>query len=242
LLVGNGGVVWAEQRVVSSVAALLIASTPLWMAMLDALRPGGQKPSLQTVLGIITGFCGMALLINPMQAVGGKAGVDLLGAAVLLGAALSWSAGSLYSRKATLPASPLLGTSIEMLIGGAALLLLSLLTGELCRLEWAAISRNSLLGLGYLIVIGSWIGFSAYTWLLRVAPTPLVSTYAYVNPVVAVVLGYFIADEPLTARSLLATAIIVSAVILTTRRPASKPQPVIAPVAAPQFADVSVEE
>jgi drug/metabolite transporter (DMT)-like permease len=242
LLVGNGGVVWAEQRVVSSVAALLIASTPLWMALLDALRPGGQKPSLQTVLGIIIGFCGMALLIDPTHAAGGKGGVDLLGAVVLLGAALSWSAGSLYSRKATLPVSPLLGTSMEMLIGGIALLLLSFLTGELSRAEWAAISRTSLFGLGYLIVIGSWIGFSAYTWLLRVAPTPLVSTYAYVNPVVAVVLGYFIAAEPLTARSLLATAIIVGAVILTIRRSASKPQPVIAPVAAPQFADVGIVE
>ncbi|MBN2394336.1 MAG: EamA family transporter [Anaerolineae bacterium] len=242
LLVGNGGVVWAEQRVVSSVAALLIASTPLWMALLDALRPGGQKPSPQTVLGIVIGFCGIVLLINPAQVAGDKNGVDLLGAVVLLGAALSWSAGSLYSRKATLPASPLLGTSMEMLVGGTALLLLSFFTGELGRLEVASISHASLLGLGYLIVIGSWIGFSAYTWLLRVAPTPVVSTYAYVNPMVAVVLGYFIADEPLTARSILATTIIVSAVILTTRRPASKPQPVIAPVATPQFADVSTEE
>ncbi|MEJ5311909.1 MAG: EamA family transporter [Anaerolineae bacterium] len=240
LLVGNGGLVWAEQRIASSIAALLIASTPLWMALIDALRPGGQKPGLQTILGIVVGFCGIVLLINPLQASGH--GVDLLGAVVSLGAAFSWSAGSLYSRKARLPSSPLLGTSMEMLIGGAALLLLSLLTGEPARVQWASISTASWLGLGYLIVFGSWIGFTAYTWLLRVAPTPLVSTYAYVNPVVAVVLGFLLAGEPLTARSLLATAIIVGAVILTTRRSPAKPQPVIPTVAAPQFADVCIEE
>ena len=231
---------WAEQHVASSIAALLIGATPLWMALIDALRPGGQKPGVQTIFGIIIGFCGMALLINPAQATGGKGGVDLLGAVVLLGAALSWSAGSLYSRKATLPASPLLGTSMEMLVGGAALLLLSILTGELGRLKIAAISSASLLGLGYLIVFGSWMGFAAYTWLLRVAPTPLVATYAYVNPVVAVVLGFLLADEPLTARSILATVIIVGAVVLTTRRSPAKPQPVIPAVASPQFADVSI--
>jgi len=242
LLAGNGGVVWAEQKVASSIAALLIGATPLWMALIDALRPGGQKPSVQTVLGIIIGFCGIVLLINPTQAAGSVGSVDLVGAIVLLAAAFSWSAGSLYSRKAALPASPLLGTAMEMLVGGVALLLFGLLVGDAGRLDMRAIASASWLGLGYLIIFGSLIGFSAYTWLLRVAPTPLVSTYAYVNPVVAVVLGYFIANEPLTVRSILATAIIVGAVILTTRRSAPKSQPVIASVTTPQLADVSIEE
>jgi drug/metabolite transporter (DMT)-like permease len=242
LLGGNGGLVWAEQRVASSIAALLIGATPLWMALIDALRPGGQKPSMQTVLGIVIGFCGIALLINPTQAAGSMGSVDLVGAVILLGAAFSWSAGSLYSRKATLPASPLLGTAMEMLVGGAALLLFGVLVGDVGRLHLRAIAPASWLGLGYLIVFGSWIGFSAYTWLLRVAPTPLVSTYAYVNPVVAVALGFLIADEPLTVRSLLATAIIVGAVILTTRRSSPNPQPVIVATASPQFVDVGRTE
>ncbi len=242
LLVGNGGVVWAGRRVDSGVSALLVGSTPLWMALIDALRPRGQKPSLQTVLGIVIGFCGIALLISPAQLAGGAGHVDLLGALVVLGAAFAWSAGSLYSRKAQLPSSPLLGTSMEMLIGGAALLVFGVLVGDLGELNLRAIAPASWLGLGYLIVFGSWVGFSAYTWLLRAAPTPLVSTYAYVNPMVAVVLGFLLADEPLTARSLLATTIIVGAVILTTRRAPAKPQPVIPPLAAPQFADVTIEE
>ncbi len=240
LLGGNGGLVWAEQHVASSIAALLIGATPLWMALIDALRPGGQKPSMQTVLGIIIGFCGIALLINPTQVAGSVESVDLVGAIVLLGAAFAWSAGSLYSRKAVLPASPLLGTAMEMLVGGAALLLFGVLVGDLRELNVDTIAPAAWLGLGYLIVFGSWIGFTAYTWLLRVAPTPLVSTYAYVNPVVAVVLGFLIADEPLTARSILATVIIVGAVALTTRRSPAKPQPVIPAVASPQFADVSI--
>ncbi len=239
LLGGNGGLVWAEQHVASSIAALLIGATPLWMALIDALRPHGQKPSVRTVLGIIIGFCGITLLINPTQ-VAGVESVDPLGAIVLLGAAFSWSAGSLYSRKAVLPASPLLGTAMEMLVGGAALLVFGVLVGDLRMLNVAAIAPAAWLGLGYLIVFGSWIGFTAYTWLLRVAPTPLVSTYAYVNPVVAVVLGFLIADEPLTARSLLATVIIVGAVVLTTRRSPAKPQPVIPTTPSPQLANVSI--
>lgn len=238
LLGGNGGVAWAGRRVDSGVSALLVSSTPLWMALIDALRPRGQKPSVQTVLGIVIGFCGIAVLIGPAHLAGGAGRVDLLGALALLWAAFAWSAGSLYSRKAHLPSSPLLGTSMEMLVGGAGLLLFGVLVGDLRTLNVAAIAPASWLGLGYLIVFGSWIGFTAYTWLLRVAPTPLVSTYAYVNPVVAVVLGFLIAGEALTARSILATVIIVGAVILTTRRSPAKPQPVIPAVAASQFADI----
>lgn len=234
LLGGNGGVVWTEKRVVSSVAALMVASTPLWMVLIDALRPGGKHPGASAILGIVIGFFGIGLFIGPEQLRGGEGSVDLPGALVLLLAAFLWSVGSLYSRTATLPDSPLLGTSMEMLVGGACLLLLSLFTGEWRSLDVGAITMTSWLSLGYLIAFGALVGYTSYTWLLRVAPTPLVSTYAYVNPVVAVVLGYFLAGEPLTLRSLLATVIIVSAVVLTKQQPSSEKHSV-SPV-SPQLA------
>jgi len=223
LVGGNGGVVWAEQRVASGLAALLVTTVPLWMVLIDMLRPGGRWPAWLAVSGILMGFAGVAVLMGPSHVVGNGMRLDLSGVAVLILASLSWSIGSLYSRDARLPSSPLLGTSIEMLAGGAGLLLLGSLTGEWQRLNLAAVSARSLWGLAYLIVFGSWIGFAAYTWLLRVAPTPLVSTYAYVNPIVAILLGHLLAEEPLTPRILIATVIIIGSVALTTmNHPASQ--------------------
>lgn len=215
LVGGNGGVVWAEQWVVSGVAALLVATAPLWMTLIDTLHPRGWKPSPWVMLGVILGFAGIFILIHPFQSTR-QGDIDLIGAVVLILASLFWSIGSLYSRQAKLPSSPLLGTGMEMLAGGGGLLLLGILSGELKQLSLASISKESWLGLVYLIVFGSWIGFTAYTWLLRAAPTPLVSTYAYVNPIVAVFLGYFIAEEPLTFRTLIATVLVVGSVALIT--------------------------
>ncbi len=215
LLGGNGGVVWAEQRVVSGVAALLVGATPLWMVLIDWLR-GIYRPAWVTVAGVLVGFAGIAVLIGPAELTGLHGAIDPLGAVVLLLASLSWAAGSLYSRNAELPASPLLGTGMEMLAGGAALAVAGTLSGEWARVNLAAVSLPSLLGLGYLIFFGSLVGFTAYTWLLRVAPTTLVSTYAYVNPVVAILMGNLLAQEPLTPRVVLAAAVIVGAVALIT--------------------------
>jgi drug/metabolite transporter (DMT)-like permease len=215
LVGGNGGVVWAEQWVVSGVAALLVATAPLWMILIDTLHPRGWKPSPWVMLGVILGFAGIFILIHPFQSMR-QGDIDLIGAVVLILASLFWSIGSLYSRQAKLPSSPLLGTGMEMLAGGGGLLLLGILSGELKQMSLASISKESWLGLVYLIVFGSWIGFTAYTWLLRSAPTPLVSTYAYVNPIVAVFLGYFIAEEPLTFRILIATVLVVGSVALIT--------------------------
>ena len=242
LFLGNGGVVWAEQRVASGIAALLIASTPLWMVLIDAFRRGGRRPSVGSVLGILAGFGGIALLIGPGQVAGDAHNVDSVGAVVLVLAALVWSIGSLYSRNAPLPAAPLMGTAAEMLVGGGALFLLGILSGELQRLDFAAISTASWLGLGYLIAFGALVGFTAYTWLLRVAPTPLVSTYAYVNPIVAVVAGFFIAGEPLSLRTGIAAAIIVGAVVLTTLKPGARkaPQPA-SPCPAPDLGQPVLE-
>jgi drug/metabolite transporter (DMT)-like permease len=215
LVGGNGGVVWAEQWVVSGVAALLVATAPLWMILMDTLHPRGRKPGPKVLLGILLGFVGIFILIQPFQSMR-QGDIHLIGALVLILASLFWSIGSLYSRQAKLPSSPLLGTGMEMLAGGGGLLLLGILSGEMRQWSWGSISKESWLGLAYLIVFGSWIGFTAYTWLLRTAPTPLVSTYAYVNPIVAVFLGYFIAEEPLTMRILIATVLVVGSVALIT--------------------------
>ena len=216
LVGGNGGVVWAEQRVASGVAALLVGTAPLWMVLIESLNPTGRRPTQWAILGIILGFVGIAVLIVPSQLTGQREEVDIIGASVLIFSSLSWATGSLYSRHATLPSSPLLGTAMEMLGGAAGLLLLSFLTGEFSRLTLANISTRSIGGMVYLIIFGSWVGLSSYTWLLRVAPTPLVFTYAYVNPVVAVLLGHLLAAEPLTVQIIIAATIVVGSVALTT--------------------------
>jgi drug/metabolite transporter (DMT)-like permease len=220
LLGGNGGVVWAEQRVVSGIAALMVGSSPLWMVLIDALRrrkhPGAHRPGWISVVGVLLGFAGIAVLVSPSELAGMHGQVDPVGAAVLTLAAFLWAAGSLYSRNAELPSSPLLGTSMEMLTGGAALLAVGSLTGEWSQFHPASFSTSSLLGFGYLVFFGSLVGYSAYTWLLRVAPTTLVSTYAYVNPIVAIFIGNLLAAEPLSLRVLIAALVIVGAVALIT--------------------------
>lgn len=222
LLGGNGGVVWAEQRVASGIAALIVGSAPLFMVLIDALRPGGQRPNWQTGSGVLVGFMGIALLIGPSQWVGNGLHMDTTGVLVLLLASILWALGSLYNRNAQLPSSPLLGTGMEMLAGSAGLFLLGTLTGEWGRLDLAAITPRSLWGLLYLITFGALVGFAAYTWLLRVAPTPLVATYAYVNPLIAIFLGNLLANEPLTPRLLVAALVIVSAVALINTGRAKK--------------------
>lgn len=232
LLGGNGGVVWAEQHVVSGIAALLVGAAPLWMVMLDAIRPGGRRPGWQTWLGVLWGFAGIALLIGPVEFSGNGTRLYLPGVGALLLASFLWSAGSLYSRSACLPDSPLMGTSMEMLVGGAGLLIAGTLTGDWNRLNLTAIRMPSVLGLVYLILFGSLVGFAAYTWLLRVAPTPLVSTYAYVNPLVAIFIGNLFASEPLSLRILLAAGVIVSSVVLINLSKAAAPK-TQAPAPAP---------
>ncbi len=213
LLGGNGGVVWASQFIPSSLAALLVATVPLWMVAMDSARPSKQKPSVRAIIGILTGFCGVVLLIR--FAVSDDAFFNLVGATAVLFASLSWAVGSLYARSAKLPESQLLATGMEMFAGGIALLLIATAVGEWHRLDMGAVSLRSALALAYLTVIGS-TAFVAYAWLLRVAPTPLVSTYAYVNPLVAVLLGYFLADEPMTARTLFSAGLIIGSVVLVS--------------------------
>ncbi len=237
LMGGNGVVSWAERRVVSGIAALMVGSAPLWMVLIDALRPGGKRPGWQTLLGVVIGFGGIVLLVGPGELAGSRQSFDTLGVLALTLAAFFWAVGSLYSRNAPLPASPLLGTGMEMLAGGACLVVLGTLTGEWRQFNLAAISTASLLGLLYLVVFGAWVGFASYTWLLRNAPTPLVSTYAYVNPLIAIFIGNLLAREPLTPRILISALIIISAVAVINTSRASKPKPVFTPVELPSTGD-----
>lgn len=217
LMFGNGGVTLAERTVPSGVTALLVAMVPMWMVLLEWLRPGGSRPTLRTVLGLVVGFVGMVVLVGPGVTGGGR--VDLVGAGFVVLGSAAWAAGSIYSRGATLPGSALLATGMEMLWGGAFLVAAATLTGEWGRFDPAAVSTASLLAYLYLVVFGSLVGFTAYIWLLGVSTPARVSTYAYVNPVVAVLLGWWLLDEPLTARVIAAAAIIVLAVaVITTGR------------------------
>jgi len=219
LAVGNGGVVWAEHRVDSGLAALMVATEPLWIVLLLWLAPGGAKPGPRVLAGLGLGLAGLVFLIRP-----GGGGIDPVGAVVLAAASFSWAWGSLYARRAALPESPILTSGMQMLMGGVVLLAVSAITGEPGRIDVGQISLRSLLALGYL-VIGGLIAFTCYSWLMRNARPVLASTYAYVNPVVAVFLGWAFAGEPLTAGMLGAAAVIVTGVALISTAQGSSPEP-----------------
>ncbi len=215
LLGGNGGVTWGEQTVPSGLAALLVATVPIWIAALDALRPGGTRPSGGVIAGLLLGFLGIALLVGP-ESLAGNGTLHLAGLLVIIAGSLSWATGSLYSKEAPLPEDPLQGIGMEMLMGGAWLWLVGTVTGEWARLDLGAVSLRSWGALAYLTLAGSLVGFSAYVWLLRVVPPARAATYAYVNPVVAVMLGWALAGESLGPMTLVAAAVIILGVIITT--------------------------
>jgi len=214
LLGGNGGVTKAEQVIPSGLTAVLITIVPIWMALVELLQKDRIVPTPQVVLGLVLGFGGVVLLIGPGDLAG--SGLNPLWVGVLLFASLSWAIGSVYSRKAALPKTPLLGSGMEMLAGGVLLLVVSLVSQEWVGFQPSNVSFLSLVSFLYLIVFGSLIAFSSYVWLLTKTTTARASTYAYVNPVVAVFLGYFLAGEQLTLRTLLASSMIVIAVVVIT--------------------------
>ncbi len=212
LLVGNGLVGWAEQFVASGFAALLIATEPLWVVMLNWVLPGGERPGGRTFAGLAVGFVGVLMLVGAGTAAGA---VDPLSTGALVVAAFSWAAGSLYSARVKGTASPLLAAGMQMLAGGALLVVASGVLGEWATFDAGSVSSRSLLAWGYLLVFGSLVGFTAYSWLLKNVTLERASTYAYVNPVVAVLLGWAIAGERVTLRTLVAAAVIVGAVFIT---------------------------
>ena len=207
---GNGGIVWAERTIPSGMAGLAIATVPLWMVAIDRVVLGHRQPRI-VVIGLAVGFVGAALLVGG-NALEGE--IDMGGLILALGAAASWAVGSIYQRHAPLPERPLVAAGMEMVVACLFFFITAGLIGEFGDFDASAVSRASWLAVGYLIVVGSWIGFTSYLWLLRNARTSLVATYAYVTPIGAVIVGSLILDESFTLSTLVAGALIVIAVVL----------------------------
>jgi drug/metabolite transporter (DMT)-like permease len=222
LLIGNGGVCLSERTVPSGVAALLVALVSFWMVLLDWLRPGGVRPVPRVVASLVLGFGGLILLVGPAH-LGGSERVNPTGAGILVVGSFAWAWGSIYSKHNDLPSSPMLGVAMQSLAGGAGLCVVGLLAGEGRQLHLAAVTARSWIALVYLIVFGSGIGFTAYIYLLKKSTAARVGTYAFVNPVVALFLGWLGAGETITLRTALAAAVILTAVLLVITAPHKNP-------------------
>ena len=214
---GTGGVVIAEHYITSSLAALLVAIEPIWIVLLSWLWLKGPRPNLKVAFGLLLGFIGVYLLIGG-NSIGyaGKGTNQLLGTILVIVAAFCWATGSIYGLRATVSKSPIMAAGMQMLAGGSMLLLAGTLMGEWTGFRIAAVSRTSWLGLAYLLVFGSLIAFTAYSWLLKNAHPAMVATYAYVNPVIAVILGWAIAGESFTSQMSIGAGVIVGSVVLIT--------------------------
>jgi drug/metabolite transporter (DMT)-like permease len=216
LVGGNGAVIVAEQRAPTGLVALIVASAPLWFVLLDWWRPGGRRPDRMVFAGLAAGTLGIVLLVDP-GTVG--TGVPVRETLLLVGGALAWAAGSIWSKHTTVGGSAALLVALQMLVAGVVFTGLSLATGEIARLQPASVTADSVLALGYLIIFGSIVGFTAYVWLVRMVSPAAASTYAYVNPVVALAIGTMVGGEQLTSRTLLAAAVLLGAVVLITAGP-----------------------
>jgi len=215
LCCGNGAVSWAEQRVPSGLSALLVAVVPLWMVLVNWLRPHGERPRAIVVAGVIVGLAGLGVLVGP-DSLTGHGNVDSAGAVVLIIGSLAWAAGSVFNRYGSRPESAAMSTGLQMIGGSVALLLVGIARGELADVHLQHISTASWAGWIYLVTFGSLVGFTAYIYLLQTVSPAKASTYAYVNPLVAVLLGWAIAGESVTLRSLGAAAIILAGVAMIT--------------------------
>jgi drug/metabolite transporter (DMT)-like permease len=220
LVGGNGAVIWSEQHVPSGLVALIVAIVPLWMVVFEWARPGGKRPAPAVFVGLALGLAGLALLIGPDAfARGSSSRLDVGAALVPVVGAMLWALGSIYSRYAPRAASAQLATGMQMLMGGAAFLVVSVLAGEPRHFSPGAVTAPSLMGFLYLVTFGSLIGFTAYIYLLGATTPAKVSTYAYVNPVVAVFLGWLVLHERVTGFILAGSAIVVASVALVTSAP-----------------------
>lgn len=213
LAFGTGGVVIAEKYVPTGMVSLLVAMVPVYVAVLEHISKG--MPNKKTLLGLLLGTVGIVVLIGPNSLMG-HSSINWMGVGAVLLGSFSWAAGSVYSRKAQLPSSMMLSTAMQMICGGLVLALISVATGEHTAVEVSKISLNSVLAFVYLIVFGSLVGFSAYVWLLKNVSPSKVSTYAYVNPIIAVFLGWAMAGEQVTMQTFFAAAAILPAVWLIT--------------------------
>ncbi|HEX6524433.1 MAG TPA: EamA family transporter [Streptosporangiaceae bacterium] len=206
---GTGGATWAEQKLPSGTAALLLASIPLWLIIASRVAIG-ERITRWSGCGLVLGLAGIVVLANPFA----SGAEDPIATAVALAGAMAWGCGSVYAKRAPHPAQPLLASGMQMICAGAALAILAAATGEFGRIHAGSLVSASGLALGYLIVFGSLLAYSTYEWLVRHAPGTLAGTYAFVNPVVAVLLGWWLLGERLTARTLIATVVIVTGVTL----------------------------
>jgi len=222
LLGGNGGVVLAQHYISSSLAALLVATEPFWIVLLSWLWLKGSRPNWKVALGLLIGFVGVYLLIGG-QGNSAESGMgQILGAFFVIAAAFSWATGSMYGLRATTPKSSLLTSGMQMLSGGSVLALVGTLKGEWTSFNIADVSSTSWFAFAYLIIFGSLIGFTAYSWLLKNAQPAMVATYAYVNPVIAVFLGWLIAGESFTTQMLVGAGVIIGSVALITSQDSEK--------------------
>lgn len=235
LLGGNGGVSWAQQQVPSGLASVIIASIPIFVAVMEALSGRGERPGKAMFAGVALGFGGIAVLVTARSGVSDA--VPPVGAAVLLGAAFCWSLGSVGSRRVVLPPSLLVSTACQMVAGGALLVVASGLAGEWPRIDLARASTRSLLAVAYLIVFGSIVAYSAYVWLLRTVAPTRVATYAYVNPVVALALGWGFADEALGPRTLGAAGLTILGVVVIVTAKGARAATAAPPSAPPTAPD-----
>lgn len=223
LLGGNGAVVLASHYIPSSMTALLVATEPLFVVMLSWLWLGNARPNWKVAAGLLVGFVGVYLLISGKSSVaGGDDYGKWIGYGAVIIGALSWATGSIYGLKATTPKSSLLTAGMQMLAGSVSLFVVGLIRGEHTTFDPTAVSSNSIFALFYLIIFGSLIGFTAYSWLLKNAQPAMVATYAYVNPVIAVILGWSVAGESLTAQMLIGAFVIVASVVLITANKSEK--------------------
>src|ERR1700744_379185 len=241
LAVGNGGVCLAEERVPSGIAALLVATVSLWMVLIDWLRPAGTRPVPRVIVGLVLGFAGLALLVGPKD-LGGSGRIDPVGVAILGIASFAWACGSIYAKHGRMPSSPLLGSAMQSLTGGAVLWIVGGLTGEIHALPLAAVSTRSWIAVTYLVFFGSMIGFSSYLYILKHSTATRVATYAFVNPIVALFLGWLFLREAITLRTILASAVILAAVMLVITAPhrevaktSATPSKVVEPAEDPAF-------
>jgi drug/metabolite transporter (DMT)-like permease len=210
---GHGSLAWAELRVPSGIAALLVATLPMWVVVLARIWGTERKLSARAIRGLGLGFVGVALLFGP-DVLRHTGELNLLGAGAVLLGTFIWAAGTIYMRNVQMPESPLLSSAMQMLAGGASLLVAAALAGEAGRFHPTAVTTRSWLALAYLVAFGSITAFTAYTWLHTVAPPSRVSTYAYVNPVVAVLVGWTLAGEPIGAFAVAALVIILVGVAM----------------------------
>lgn len=211
---GNGAVMWAEQSIPTGVVALIVSSVPIWIVVIDWLRPNGVRPKRSMLAGLVLGFAGMIILVGP-RAIVGEGHIDEVGALILLGGSIAWAVGSLTTR-GNKPGSPIVFAALQMLAASAAMLLMSLVQGDFARFSMGAVSARSMVSFVYLVIAGSIIGYTAYVYLLGVVSAAKASTYAYVNPVIAVLLGWVFANEALGVRTIVAAAVILAGVAIIT--------------------------